>query len=66
MSRYLITAGIALVVVGLLWPYLGKLGFGRLPGDIAIERDGLRFYFPLVTCAIVSAAITLILWLLRK
>lgn len=66
MSRFLVTLGIALVVAGLAWPLLAKLGLGRLPGDFHIEREGFSFYFPLTTGLVVSAAISLILWLLRK
>ncbi len=47
MSRTLIIFGLVLVAAGLLWPLLGKLGLGRLPGDIAIERPTYSFYFPL-------------------
>jgi hypothetical protein len=66
MQRILIALGIALLVAGLLWPWLAKLGLGRLPGDIRIERDGFTFYFPLMTGLLVSAVITLILWILRR
>jgi Protein of unknown function (DUF2905) len=66
MSRWLITAGIALIVLGIGWPYLGKLGLGRLPGDIRIVREGFTFYFPITTGIIVSLALSLILWLFRK
>ena len=66
MSRFLVTLGIVLVVAGLAWPLLAKLGLGRLPGDFHVERDGFSFYFPLTTGLVVSAAISLILWLLRK
>ena len=66
MQRFLIALGIILVVGGLLWPWVSKLGLGRLPGDIHFERDGFRFYFPLTTGLIVSAVVTLILWILRK
>jgi hypothetical protein len=66
MRSFLITLGIALVVLGLLWPFLGKLGLGRLPGDIAIERDGFSFYFPIVTSLIVSVVISVILWLVNR
>jgi ribose/xylose/arabinose/galactoside ABC-type transport system permease subunit len=66
MPRFLITLGIVLVVAGLAWPLLTRLGLGRLPGDIHIERDGFSFYFPITTGLLVSAVITLILWLLRK
>jgi hypothetical protein len=66
MSRFLITLGVVLVVVGFAWPLLAKLGLGRLPGDIHIEREGFSFYFPITTALLVSAIISLILWLLRK
>ena len=66
MNRLLILIGLVLVAAGLLWPYLSRLGLGRLPGDIRIEREGFTFYFPLVTGLLVSAVISLVLWLLRK
>jgi len=66
MSRWLIGIGVVLVVVGLLWPWLSRLGLGRLPGDIHIERDGLHFFFPITTGLIVSVVLTLILWIFRR
>ena len=66
MPRLLITLGVLLVLAGLAWPLLSKLGFGRLPGDFRVERDGFTFYFPLTSGIIVSLLISLILWLLRK
>ncbi|MGE5538732.1 MAG: DUF2905 domain-containing protein [Gemmatimonas sp.] len=66
MSRTLIVIGIACVAVGLLWPWLGRIGLGRLPGDIVIERENVRFYVPIVTCLAVSVAISLVLWLFRR
>ena len=66
MSRWFIGIGLVLVVVGLSWPWLGRLGLGRLPGDIVIERGNFRFYFPIVTCLVVSGVISLILWLLNR
>lgn len=66
MSRTLIILGIVILVVGLLWPWLSKLGLGRLPGDIIVERENFRFYFPLATSIIVSIVLTLIFWFLRK
>jgi hypothetical protein len=66
MTRWLIITGVALIVLGLAWPYLGKLGLGRLPGDIRIEREGFTLYLPITTSIIVSLALSLILWLLRK
>jgi Protein of unknown function (DUF2905). len=66
MPRLLITLGIILVVVGLLWPWLSKLGLGRLPGDIVIERENSRIYFPLMTSLIVSLVLSLLFWLFRR
>jgi hypothetical protein len=66
MQRFLIALGAVLIVGGLLWPWIGKLGLGRLPGDIRFERDGFRFYFPITTGLIISAVVTLILWIFRK
>lgn len=66
MARFLIILGVILVAVGLAWPILGKLGLGRLPGDIHIQREGFSFYFPITTGLIVSAVLSLVLWLLRK
>lgn len=60
MQKYLITAGIILLVAGLLWPVISKLGLGRLPGDIRIEREGFALYFPITTMIIVSIMLTLI------
>jgi hypothetical protein len=66
MNRFLILAGLVLVAVGLLWPYLVRLGLGRLPGDIAIRGEHGGFYFPIVTCLLVSLVLTLIFWLAGK
>ena len=66
VPRVLVIIGVILIIIGLAWPLLQKLGLGRLPGDISIERDGFRFYFPITTSIIVSLILTLILWILRK
>jgi len=66
MQRALIIIGAALIVIGVAWPLIGKLGLGRLPGDIRIETEGGGFYFPLVTCLVISAVLSLVLWFLRR
>ncbi len=66
MARWLVIFGILCIVLGLAWPWIERLGLGRLPGDVHIERDGFHFYFPIVTCLIVSAVVSLVLWLLRR
>jgi hypothetical protein len=66
MQRILITVGAVLVLAGLLWPWLSRLGLGRLPGDIRIETANGVFYLPLTTCLIVSAVLSLVVWLVRR
>ncbi|MCL4315264.1 MAG: DUF2905 domain-containing protein [Gammaproteobacteria bacterium] len=66
MLRWLIVLGAVLVLIGLLWPWISKLGLGKLPGDIAFERNGTRFYFPVTTSIIISIVISVVLWLFRK
>lgn len=66
MTRLLIVAGVLLIVVGLAWPWLSKLGLGRLPGDIVIRREGFSLYFPIASCLVVSVVGSLVLWFLRK
>ena len=66
MQRALIIIGAALIVIGLAWPWVSKLGLGRLPGDLRVETEGGGFYFPIVTCLIISAVLSLVLWFLRR
>jgi Protein of unknown function (DUF2905) len=66
MNRLLVILGTALIVVGLAWSRLRRLPLFRLPGDIVIDRPGFRFFFPLTTMLLVSVAISLIAWVLRR
>ena len=66
MAKWLISLGVLLVIAGLAWPAITKLGLGHLPGDIRIERKGFTFYFPVTTSIVVSAVATLILWIFRR
>lgn len=66
MQQLLITLGIILLVLGLLWPWLSQLPLGRLPGDIHVERENFSFHFPLMTGLVISIVLTLIMWWLRK
>ena len=61
MQKTLIIIGLAVLAVGLLWPWLGRIPFGRLPGDIVISRPGFTFYFPITTSIVVSILIAVIL-----
>jgi Protein of unknown function (DUF2905) len=66
MNRLLVTLGLLLMLAGVAWPWLRKVPFGRLPGDIVIERPDLKLYLPIVTMLIVSAVVSLLLWLFRR
>ena len=66
MRRVLVLLGAAILLAGLLWPWLSKLPLGRLPGDIVIERPGFRLFVPFTTMLLASALLSLILWLLRR
>ena len=66
VARWLIILGVVLGVLGLLWPWLAKLGLGRLPGDIVIERDNFRLYIPITTSLLISVVLSLVLWLLNR
>jgi len=66
MGRFLIALGVILVAAGLLWPLLQKAGLGRLPGDIVIEREGFTLYIPIATSLLISALLSLILWVLGR
>jgi Protein of unknown function (DUF2905) len=66
MAKVLILIGLALVVVGLIWLAGERLGLGRLPGDIVVERESFTFYFPLMTALIVSVVLSLLLWLVSR
>jgi len=66
MARLLIIAGVILVLAGLAWPLIAKLGLGRLPGDIVFQRGNTTFYFPIVTSIILSVVLSAVLWLLGR
>jgi hypothetical protein len=64
--KLLIVTGVILVVIGLLWQVGGRwLHLGRLPGDIVIEKENFRFYFPVVTSILLSVVLSLVLYLFR-
>ena len=65
MLKWLLTLLIALLVMGALTPWLRRLGFGRLPGDITIERNGRQYVFPIGSTIILSLLASLIFWMLR-
>ncbi|MEJ2452761.1 MAG: DUF2905 domain-containing protein [Candidatus Thiodiazotropha sp.] len=66
MQKILIIAGLAAILIGLLWPWLGRLPLGKLPGDIIIQRENFRLYLPLTSMILLSGLISLLLWLFRR
>jgi hypothetical protein len=66
MQRLLIGLGLVILVVGIAWPIISRIGLGRLPGDIVIQRGGTSFYFPIVTCIVISIVLSAILWLFNR
>jgi uncharacterized membrane protein YidH (DUF202 family) len=67
LGKFLVIAGLMLVVIGaLLWSGIGKNWLGRLPGDIHYTRGNFSFYFPVVTCLVISIVLTLLFRLFRK
>lgn len=66
MSRVLIVIGILCLLAGLLWPWITRLGLGRLPGDFRFESDGFSFYFPLATSIVISVVLSLIFWVINR
>lgn len=66
-GKLLVLIGLGLAVLGAVIWFAGKVPWiGRLPGDIRIERENFKFYFPLTTCLLISAVLTVLFWLLRK
>jgi DUF2905 family protein len=65
-QRFLIGLGLVILIAGIAWPILSRIGLGRLPGDIAFQRGGVTFYFPLVTCILISIVLSALFWLLSR
>jgi hypothetical protein len=66
MNRLLLALGVLLIAAGLAWPWLRRLPFFHLPGDIVIDRPGFRLFLPFTTMIIVSLVLSLIVWLMRR
>lgn len=66
VQRLLIALGLAILLAGIAWPLLTRMGFGRLPGDVLLRRGGTTFYFPIVTCIVISVVLSAVLWLFNR
>ena len=66
MQKFLITLGLLLTIAGFFWSWIGAIPFGRLPGDVLIDKPNLKVYFPITTMVVVSVIVSLIIWFFRK
>ena len=66
MQKFLIISGAVIIIAGLFWPWLSKIPFGHLPGDIVIDKPDFKLFIPITTMLLISALISLIIWLIRK
>ncbi|MDY0083732.1 MAG: DUF2905 domain-containing protein [Ignavibacteriaceae bacterium] len=66
IQKIIIAAGIVIILIGLTWNWISKLPFGKLPGDIVVDKPGIKFFFPITSMIILSVIISLIVWVVRK
>lgn len=66
IQKFLIAAGIIIVVIGFLWPWISKLPIGKLPGDIVVDKPNFKFFFPITSMILISVVISFIIWLIKK
>jgi hypothetical protein len=66
VQRTLIIVGLVILAIGLLWPWLGKLPFGRLPGDILVRRDDFSLFVPVTSMILLSLLVSLLVWWFRR
>ena len=65
-QKILIAAGIIIVIIGFLWPWISKLPIGKLPGDIVVDKPNFKFFFPITSMILISVVISFIIWLIKK
>ena len=65
-QRLLIIIGVVLVIAGFLWPSISKIPFGKLPGDIVIDKPNFKMFIPITSMIILSLVISLVVWIVRK
>lgn len=65
-QKILIAAGILIITIGFMWPWISKMPFGKLPGDIVVDKPGFKFFFPITSMVVLSLVLSLIIWLFKK
>ena len=66
LQRTLIIVGILFILIGLFYPFFKDIGFGKLPGDLIVKRGNFSFYFPIITCLIVSVVLSIFFFIFSK
>ena len=66
VRKWLIIFGLIAIALGLAWPWIRRLPWGRLPGDVLIERENFVFYFPVTTMILISVVLTVLFWIFRR
>jgi len=66
MNRSLIGLGGVLILAGVLWPWIRSISLFHLPGDVVIDRPGFKFFFPVTTMLIISIALSLLAWFMKR
>lgn len=65
-QKILIVIGLILLAAGLTWPWISKIPFGKLPGDVVIDKPSFKFFFPITSMIILSIIVSVIIWLIKK
>lgn len=65
-QKILIFIGIAILIIGILWPWISKLPFGKLPGDIVVDKPNFKMFIPITSMILISLVISFIIWLIKK
>ncbi|MCZ7610736.1 MAG: DUF2905 domain-containing protein [Ignavibacterium sp.] len=66
VQKIIIIIGVVIILIGLNWPWISKLPFGKLPGDIVVDKPGFKLFFPITSMIILSLVVSLIIWIIKK
>lgn len=66
VQKIIIIIGVVIILIGLTWPWISKLPFGKLPGDIVVDKPGFKLFFPITSMIILSLVVSLIIWIIKK
>lgn len=66
VQKIIIIIGVVIILTGLTLPWISKLPFGKLPGDIVVDKPGFKLFFPITSMIILSLVVSLIIWIIKK